>query len=223
MSLYKLFGKRAFDVVGSAAALILFLPLIICVAAVIGAKLGRPTLFIQERSGLRGRPFRIVKFRSMIDMLDAHGRARTDEERLTPFGVWLRSSSLDEIPAFWNVFKGEMSLVGPRPLHTRYDPLYNREQVRRLDVRPGITGWAQVNGRNALSWPEKFALDVWYVENQSFFLDLKILLATVLAVIHRRGVSPDGLEIMPEFRGETATPSSCHSFEIQAERSSHSD
>jgi lipopolysaccharide/colanic/teichoic acid biosynthesis glycosyltransferase len=155
-------------------------------------------------------------------LLDGQGRPRADEERLTSFGLWLRSSSLDELPGLWNVLKGEMSLVGPRPLHTRYDALYSREQARRLEARPGITGWAQINGRNALSWPEKFSLDVWYVENQSFALDTKILLATALAVIKRQGIGPEGLHIMPEFRGETGAPPSLRTLDAEADRSSHS-
>lgn len=203
MSLYKSFGKRLFDFVTAACGILLLLPLMAIVAILVAAKLGRPVLFRQQRSGRFGRPLRIVKFRSMLNALDAEGRPLPDEERLTPFGNWLRASSLDELPALWNVLRGEMSVVGPRPLHCHYDELYSPEQARRLKVRPGITGWAQVNGRNAISWPEKFALDVWYVDNQSFWLDLKIILATVKAVVRRDGINAADAATMPYFRGET--------------------
>ena len=202
MSLYKRFGKRAFDLVAASGAAILLAPLILLVAVVVAAKLGRPVLFVQQRSGRRGRPFRIVKFRSMLDASDASGQLLPDEDRLTPFGQWLRASSLDEVPALWNVLKGEMSIVGPRPLHTHYDALYSPRQARRLEVRPGITGWAQVNGRNAISWPEKFDLDVWYVDRQSFRLDLKIIFTTVRAVVLRDGINASDAATMPYFRGE---------------------
>jgi lipopolysaccharide/colanic/teichoic acid biosynthesis glycosyltransferase len=201
MSLYQGFGKRALDVAVASAALLALSPILIVLAGVVAAKLGRPVLFVQERSGLYGRPFRIVKFKSMLDKV-GHLQSVPDEERLTPFGNWLRASSLDELPALWNVVKGDMSLVGPRPLHRRYDPLYSPEQARRLEARPGITGLAQVSGRNAISWPDKFRLDVEYVDRQSLWLDLRLLFATARAVILRQGISPADAEIMPEFRGE---------------------
>jgi lipopolysaccharide/colanic/teichoic acid biosynthesis glycosyltransferase len=199
---YARFGKRAFDAVAAAVGLVLLSPVLLIVAVAVGAKLGRPVLFVQQRSGWRGRPFRIAKFRSMLDATDPNGRLLPDEERLPAFGRKLRSSSLDELPALWNVLKGEMSLVGPRPLHIHYDPLYTPRQARRLEARPGITGWAQVNGRNALGWADKFALDVWYVEHQSFALDLKIIWRTVSAVFARRGISAQGEATMAEFKGE---------------------
>jgi lipopolysaccharide/colanic/teichoic acid biosynthesis glycosyltransferase len=203
MSLYKHFGKRAFDlIVASGALIVLALPILL-VAILVAAKLGRPVLFVQRRSGRHGRPFRIVKFRSMLDATDADGRALPDDERLTSFGQWIRASSLDELPALWNVLKGDMSLVGPRPLHTHYDALYSAGQARRLEVRPGITGWAQVNGRNAISWPEKFNLDVWYVDRQSLWLDLQIIFTTVRAVAGRDGINASDAATMPFFRGET--------------------
>jgi lipopolysaccharide/colanic/teichoic acid biosynthesis glycosyltransferase len=196
-------GKRLFDFVAAAAALVLLSPVIAIVAGVVAAKLGHPVIFRQQRSGLRGRPFRLVKFRSMLDATDATGRSLPDEERLTPFGRRLRSTSLDELPTLWNVLWGQMSLVGPRPLHCSYDERYSPEQKRRLDARPGVTGWAQVNGRNALSWPDKFALDVWYVDHQSLRLDIKILAMTVFAVFNRTGISAEGAATMPEFRGNS--------------------
>lgn len=200
--LYARFGKRAFDAVAAAFALVLLSPVLLIVALVVGVKLGRPVLFVQQRSGWKGRPFRIVKFRSMLNAFDVEGRPLSDEDRMPPFGRKLRSTSLDELPALWNVLKGEMSLVGPRPLHLHYDALYTPEQARRLEARPGITGWAQVNGRNALGWSDKFVLDVWYVDNQGFWLDLKIILTTVRAVFGKRGISADGAATMPEFKGE---------------------
>jgi len=201
-SFYRSFGKRLFDVFAAAAALIVLAPVLAILAAVVARKLGRPVLFRQQRSGLQGRPFRLAKFRSMTDAKDAEGRHLPDDLRLTPFGRRLRSTSLDELPSLWNVVKGEMSLVGPRPLHCSYDARYSPTQKRRLQVRPGLTGWAQVNGRNALSWNDKFALDVWYVDHQSFWLDLKIILRTVAAVFAARGIAAEGAATMPEFKGE---------------------
>jgi lipopolysaccharide/colanic/teichoic acid biosynthesis glycosyltransferase len=201
MNWYRSFGKRALDMVIAGTALLILSPVLLVLAILIGAKLGRPVLFVQERSGRHGQPFRIVKFRSMLNAVGRY-QGVPDEERLTPFGNWLRSSSLDELPALWNVLKGDMSLVGPRPLHRRYDPLYSPEQARRLEARPGITGWAQVNGRNAISWPDRFRLDVDYVERQSLWFDLRILFATARAVFLRQGIGPAGGDIMPEFRGE---------------------
>ncbi|HEX8239464.1 MAG TPA: sugar transferase [Allosphingosinicella sp.] len=194
--------KRLTDIVLSALGLIVLAPLLAVVAAAVAVALGRPVLFRQVRPGLGGRPFRLVKFRTMLDARDADGKPLDDSRRLTRFGRFLRATSLDELPELWNVLKGDMSLVGPRPLLMHYLPLYTPEQARRHDVRPGLTGWAQVNGRNALSWPEKLAFDVWYVDHRSFPLDLKILLMTVAKVVSRSGIAGEGTETMHEFRGE---------------------
>lgn len=193
--------KRLFDFIVTFCALITLLPVIIVVAVLIRFKLGSPILFTQERPGLNSRVFKMMKFRSMLDGKDKHGNLLPDNERMTQFGAFLRSTSLDELPGLFNVLKGDMSLVGPRPLLVQYLPLYNTEQVRRHDVRPGITGWAQVNGRNAISWDQKFELDVWYVDNQSFLLDLKILLLTVKKVFVREGISADGHVTIETFKG----------------------
>jgi lipopolysaccharide/colanic/teichoic acid biosynthesis glycosyltransferase len=193
--------KRIFDTLISAALLIILLPLIVVVGMLISAKLGRPILFRQIRPGLSGRPFRMIKFRTMIDAFDENGVPLPDSERLQSFGRWLRSTSIDELPSLWNVLKGDMSLVGPRPLLMEYLPLYSPEQARRHDVRPGITGWAQVNGRNALNWNEKFALDVWYVKHSSFWLDLRILFLTFSKVLRRQGISGAGEATMSKFSG----------------------
>ena len=193
--------KRLFDFLASLIALILLAPVIAFVAWVIRKNLGSPVLFRQTRPGLNGKPFEMVKFRSMKDAVDANGNPLPDEERMTPFGDKLRSSSLDELPGLWNVLKGDMSLVGPRPLLVQYLPLYNKEQARRHDVRPGITGWAQINGRNAISWEDKFALDVWYVDNRTFLLDMKILFLTVKKVFIKEGISAEGEATMPAFKG----------------------
>ena len=193
--------KRLLDFFVALSAVILLAPVFAVVAWLIRCKLGSPVLFRQIRPGLRGRPFAMVKFRTMRDAVDAHGNPLPDFERMTSFGGFLRSSSLDELPELWNVLKGEMSLVGPRPLLMEYLPLYSSVQARRHEVRPGVTGWAQVNGRNALSWDEKFQLDVWYVDNQSFWLDLKILSLTVKKVLAREGVSAPGDATMPKYTG----------------------
>lgn len=193
--------KRLFDILVSATALVLLSPVIAIVAWQISRKMGSPVLFRQTRPGLNGRPFQMVKFRTMKDAVDVEGNPLPDSERLTPFGQFLRSSSLDELPELWNVLKGDMSLVGPRPLLMEYLPLYSPEQYRRHEVRPGVTGWAQVNGRNAISWDDKFKFDVWYVDNQSFWLDLKILLLTVKKVFVREGISADGHATMEKFKG----------------------
>ncbi|MBQ0746648.1 MAG: sugar transferase [Marinobacter sp.] len=193
--------KRILDVLVSVAALMMLLPVIGVVALVIHRKLGSPVLFRQIRPGKNGKPFQMVKFRTMRDALDAQGNPLPDSERMTTFGQFLRSSSLDELPGLWNVLKGEMSLVGPRPLLMEYLPLYSKEQYRRHDVRPGVTGWAQVNGRNAISWEDKFKLDVWYVDNRSFWLDLKILFLTVKKVLVRDGISGEGEVTMSKFTG----------------------
>jgi lipopolysaccharide/colanic/teichoic acid biosynthesis glycosyltransferase len=194
--------KRLFDIVCSALALLLLWPLLMALFILIRIYLGSPALFRQQRPGLHGRPFMMVKFRTMLDAVDGNGDPLPDELRLTRFGRFLRGTSLDELPELWNVLKGEMSLVGPRPLLMEYLPLYSAEQARRHEVRPGITGWAQVNGRNALSWPEKFALDVWYVDNRSLLLDIRILMLTVKKVFIREGISADGQATMSRFTGE---------------------
>ncbi|WP_417566226.1 sugar transferase [Marinobacter sp.] len=193
--------KRIFDVLLSAAALLFLLPVITVVAVLIRRRLGSPVLFRQVRPGKDGNPFQMVKFRTMLDAVDAQGNPLPDSERMTPFGQFLRSSSLDELPELWNVLKGEMSLVGPRPLLMEYLPLYSKQQYRRHEVRPGVTGLAQVNGRNAISWEDKFKLDVWYVDNCSFWLDLKILFLTVKKVVVRDGISGEGEATMSKFTG----------------------
>lgn len=193
--------KRFFDFTLAFFALLLLSPIILIVALLICFKLGSPILFTQDRPGLNGKVFKMYKFRSMLDGKDKHGNLLPDNERMTSFGTFLRSTSLDELPGLFNVLKGDMSLVGPRPLLVQYLLLYNNEQARRHNVRPGITGWAQVNGRNAISWDQKFKLDVWYVDNQSFLLDLKILLLTVKKVFVREGVSADGHVTIEPFKG----------------------
>jgi len=193
--------KRFFDFLVALCAILTLLPVIVVVAVLIRFKLGSPILFTQDRPGLNGKVFKMMKFRSMLDGKDKQGNLLPDDERMTPFGAFLRSTSLDELPGLFNVLKGDMSLVGPRPLLVQYLPLYNAEQARRHDVRPGITGWAQVNGRNAISWEQKFKLDVWYVDNQSFLLDFKILLLTVKKVFVREGISADGHVTIEPFKG----------------------
>lgn len=194
--------KRMFDIVVSSISLVILAPLLLIVALKVRKNLGSPVLFRQERPGQRGEAFEMVKFRTMKDAIGADGRPLPDEERMTDFGRRLRNSSLDELPELWNVLLGEMSLVGPRPLLMQYLPLYNAEQYRRHEVRPGITGWAQVNGRNAIDWNEKFKLDVWYVDNQSFWLDLKILAVTVKKVFVKEGISTEGHVTTPPFTGQ---------------------
>ncbi|OJS99876.1 sugar transferase [Marinobacter nauticus] len=194
-------SKRIFDVAIAILVLGVSLPILVLLALLIRIWLGRPVLFVQVRPGLHGKPFRMVKFRTMTDKRDKHGRLLPDNIRLTRFGRILRSTSLDELPELWNVLKGDMSLVGPRPLLMEYLPLYSKEQYRRHEVRPGVTGWAQVNGRNAISWEDKFKLDVWYVDNQSFGMDLKILLLTVKKVLIRDGISGEGEVTMSKFTG----------------------
>ncbi|WP_028448706.1 sugar transferase [Chitinibacter tainanensis] len=193
--------KRLFDVVVSLAVLLLIWPVLLVLIFLIRFKLGVPVFFTQERPGLHAKPFRMVKFRTMTDEKDSAGNLLPDEVRLTRFGQLLRSTSLDELPELWNVLKGEMSLVGPRPLLMEYLPLYSTEQARRHDVRPGVTGWAQVNGRNAISWEQKFQFDVWYVEQQSFWLDMKILFLTVKKVLIRDGISAENHITAEKFRG----------------------
>ncbi|MBD9399648.1 sugar transferase [Pseudomonas sp. PDM11] len=193
--------KRFMDIVLASLGLIVLSPLIGILALCIRRKLGSPVIFSQMRPGMHGKPFEMVKFRTMLDAFDASGNPLPDSQRMTPFGRLLRSTSLDELPELWNVLKGEMSLVGPRPLLMEYLPLYSPEQYRRHEVRPGVTGWAQINGRNALSWEDKFKLDVWYVDNRSFWLDCKILFLTVKKVLVRDGISADGEATMTKFTG----------------------
>lgn len=194
--------KRLFDIVCSALGLLLLSPVILILAWQIYRNLGSPVFFRQVRPGLKNKSFEMIKFRTMRDAFDDDGVPLSDSERLTKFGKWLRSSSLDELPELWNVLKGDMSLVGPRPLLVEYLPLYSEEQLKRHHVRPGVTGWAQVNGRNAISWDEKFKLDVWYVENQSFALDIKILLLTLKKVVAKEGISAEGEVTTHKFTGK---------------------
>lgn len=194
--------KRTFDIFAAFFGLIVLSPIMIFLAWKIRRKLGSAVLFRQVRPGLNGKPFEMVKFRTMRDATDEEGRQLPDNQRMTSFGSFLRSSSLDELPELWNVLKGEMSLVGPRPLLMEYLPLYTPEQYRRHDVRPGITGWAQINGRNSLSWEDKFKLDTWYVDNRTMRLDIKIICLTLKKVIVKEGISADGEATMSKFTGQ---------------------
>jgi sugar transferase EpsL len=200
--------KRVIDVAGAGALLVCTAPVTAAVAISVWRDVGRPVLYCQQRPGLHGRPFTLRKFRTMRDAHDARGRALPDEQRLTRRGTWLRSSSLDELPELWNVLVGEMSLVGPRPLLTAYLERYSPEQARRHEVRPGVTGWAQVNGRNDMPWDDKLAMDVWYVDNRSFLLDLRILARTVAVVLLRRGVTLAGHATTVEFFGASVDDAS---------------
>ena len=193
--------KRLLDIAGALLGLLLLSPVFLGITLAVRRRMGPPALFSQLRAGLGGRPFRLYKFRSMTDARDGDGSLLPDADRLTPLGVFLRRPSLDELPQLWNVLCGAMSLVGPRPLLLEYVPLYDERQRKRLSVKPGITGWAQINGRNALTWEEKFELDVWYVEHRSLRLDLKILAATAWKVLRREGISAPGAATMPPFRG----------------------
>ena len=195
--------KRLIDIVVAGTALVLLSPIMLLAALAIAVSLGSPVLFRQLRPGLHGEPFMMVKFRSMRDAHDRNGAPLPDAERLTAFGRFLRASSVDELPSLWNVLVGDMSLVGPRPLLMEYLPLYSEEQARRHEVRPGLTGLAQISGRNALGWDEKFALDVWYVDHRSLMLDLKILFRTVLKVVLRDGINAQGEATMPKFQGKS--------------------
>lgn len=195
--------KRLIDVAISLSVLVLLAPVLATTALAVRRRLGSPVLFRQVRPGLNGKPFELLKFRTMRDTVGPDGKLLGDAERLNPFGRLLRSTSLDELPGLWNVLKGDMSLVGPRPLLMEYLPLYTPEQARRHKVRPGVTGWAQVNGRNAISWEQKFALDVWYVDNRSLWLDAKILARTALKVVRRDGVTAPGFDTMPAFGGSS--------------------
>ena len=194
--------KRLLDILAASFGLVILSPAIFVVTILVRRQLGAPVLFRQTRPGLFGHPFKMVKFRTMRNLSNLNGSQLADVERITKLGQRLRSSSIDELPELWNVLKGEMSLVGPRPLLMEYLPLYTPEQARRHDVRPGITGWAQVNGRNAISWDEKFALDVWYVDNRTIWLDLKIIWMTVKKVLIREGISAEGEVTMSKFTGE---------------------
>jgi len=193
--------KRCLDIFGACVGLIFLVPVMIFIAMLVLLKIGTPVLFRQTRPSLHGKPFTIYKFLTMTGERDEDGNLLPDGVRLTRFGRFLRKTSLDELPTLWNVLRGDMSLVGPRPLLPEYLPLYTKEQNRRHEVKPGITGWAQVNGRNAISWEEKFKLDVWYVNNRSLWLDMKIILMTVLKVLKREGIAPSDQPIMPRFRG----------------------
>jgi sugar transferase EpsL len=201
-NMYRHSGKRLFDLILTIPALILLAPVLTLAALMVRVKLGSPMLFRQQRPGRQARPFTIYKFRTMTDGRDAHNRPLPDGERLTPFGRFLRRSSLDELPELYNVLKGEMSLVGPRPLLMKYLDRYTADQMRRHEVKPGITGWAQVNGRNNLSWPEKFNLDVWYVDHCSLGLDIKILAMTIWIILKREGVNQSGQATAREFTGK---------------------
>lgn len=196
--------KRVVDVIGAIFGLLVFLPIMVGVALTIYWSMGGAVLFCQMRPGLGGKPFRLIKFRSMRSEFDASGRRLDEGERITSVGRFLRATSLDELPELWNVLVGDMSLVGPRPLLVQYLPLYTPEQARRHEVRPGITGWAQVNGRNSLTWEEKFKLDVWYVDNRSLLLDAKIFAATLLKVVRRADINAAGAATMPLFTGTSA-------------------
>ena len=193
--------KRLFDFLLSLSLILLLFPLFLLLSLLIKIKLGSPIIFCQKRPGLNCKIFMMMKFRTMTDAKDEQGCLLPDNERMTKFGKFLRSTSLDELPGLFNVLKGDMSLVGPRPLLVQYLPLYSKEQARRHDVRPGVTGWAQVNGRNAISWKKKFELDVWYVDNQNFWLDLKILILTVTKVVKKDGISENGHVTMSSFTG----------------------
>lgn len=193
--------KRLFDIVLALLLLLILLPVLIAVAITVRISMGSPIIFKQVRAGLHGRPFVMYKFRTMTDARDEEGRLLPDALRLTKVGRFLRATSLDELPELLNVLKGDMSLVGPRPLRVEYLPLYTPEQARRHEVPPGITGWAQVNGRNAISWEQRFELDVWYVDNRSIVLDIKILLLTLVSVLKREGIHAEGHPTMPRFKG----------------------
>ena len=201
------YTKRLFDLIISGCGLVLLSPVFLLLAVLVRINLGAPIFFIQKRPGLLGKPFFMLKFRTMIDAVQDDGTSLPDGERLTRFGQFLRSSSLDELPELWNVFIGNMSLVGPRPLLMEYLPLYSSEQTRRHEVLPGITGWAQINGRNAISWDQKFALDVWYVDHANMMLDIKILLLTVKKVFIKEGISEPGSATMTPFQGQSSSSS----------------
>ena len=193
--------KRLIDIVASAGGLVVLSPVLLVLWLLVRRRMGSPALFRQVRPGLHGQPFEMIKFRTMRDAIGPDGQPLPDAERLTDFGRWLRATSLDELPELWNVLKGQMSLVGPRPLLMEYLPLYSPEQARRHEVRPGITGWAQVNGRNAVGWDQKFALDVWYVDRHTLWLDVKIITLTLRRIVQRDGISAPGSATMDKFQG----------------------
>lgn len=197
--------KRFFDIVVSAVALVVLSPVLLFVAIAVALNMGSPVFFRQVRPGLNEKPFEVIKFRTMRDAKDANGNLLSDSDKLTKFGLWLRATSLDELPELLSILRGDMSFVGPRPLLLEYLKLYSTEQARRHEVRPGLTGWAQVNGRNSIDWDEKFALDVWYVDNRSFMLDLKIIGQTFLQVLRRHGINAAGDTTMPKFRGSKSS------------------
>lgn len=203
--MYAKYGKRLLDLMLTIPSLILLSPVMAVVGFLVRLNLGRSVLFRQQRSGLYGKPFTLIKFRTMTDARNIEGNLLSDANRLTPFGRFLRSTSLDELPELFNVLKGEMSLVGPRPLLMKYLPRYTAEQMRRHGVKPGITGWAQVNGRNALSWEQRFAMDVWYVDNYSLGIDIRILIKTLWIALRREGVNQPGVATMREFTGSHET------------------
>lgn len=194
--------KRLLDIAISTTAMLLLSPVMAVIALILRWNLGSPVLFVQVRPGIHARPFKMIKFRTMKDAADTQGLLLPDEARMTRFGSFLRSTSLDELPELWNVVRGDISLVGPRPLLMEYLPLYTHEQARRHEVKPGITGWAQVNGRNAITWEEKFKLDVWYVDNRTFWLDCKILWLTLVKVFRREGITQEGHATMEKFKGD---------------------
>lgn len=210
---YRNRGKRVFDLSLALAAASVLSPVLALLWLLVRVRVGKPAFFQQERPGWRSRPFTVLKFRTMTDARDPAGNLLPDAKRLTAFGRWLRRTSLDELPELFNVLKGDMSLVGPRPLLMEYLPLYTPEQARRHQMRPGITGWAQVNGRNAISWEEKFKLDVWYVDNHALWLDLKILALTVLQVFQRKGINATGHATMPEFTGSFSEKAESRNWE----------
>ena len=197
--------KRVFDFLSALLLLTIASPVMLVIAIATRATIGSPVLFRQTRPGLRGVPFQLIKFRTMRDVADTPGHRTDDSERITPLGGFLRATSLDELPEFWNVLRGEMSVVGPRPLLMEYLPLYTQRQARRHEVRPGITGWAQISGRDAVSWDERFELDVWYVDNHNFWLDLRILMMTIVRVARREGVFQEGRATVEPFRGSATT------------------
>ena len=201
---YRSGGKRALDLALTIPALVVLSPVLLVAAVLVRVKLGAPILFRQKRPGLNKKPFTLLKFRTMTAAYDAQGNVRPDAERLTSFGCFLRTTSLDELPELFNVLRGEMSIVGPRPLLIKYLGLYTAEQARRHEIKPGITGWAQINGRNAITWEEKFKLDVWYVDHISFWLDVTIIALTVWALFKRKGINQPGEATMEEFLGSTA-------------------
>jgi sugar transferase EpsL len=202
---YRRIGKRLLDLAIAVSAIVLLSPVILLTALVIRIWLGKGVLYRDQRGGLHGKVFTVWKFRTMLNAVDSEGRPLPDEQRLTKLGNWLRKSSLDELPQLWNILRGDISLIGPRPLLARYLPRYSAEQARRHEVRPGMTGWAQINGRNTIGWEEKFALDVWYVDHYGFWLDVRIILRTIWIILRRANISASGHATMPEFAAPDQT------------------